>query len=101
VSGHKTDTSWGDRIPGANEPVAAEPSLQRFMRRKEVLTACSLSNSELYALVSEGRFPTPFKLTGTTANNERGGVMVWIQSEIAQWQAERIASRDATTPANS
>jgi predicted DNA-binding transcriptional regulator AlpA len=91
-SGHETDTSWRDHRPGA------EPRLQKFLRRKEVMAATSLSNSELYALVSEGRFPKPFKLTGTTSASDRGGVTVWIEAEVAQWQAQRAASRDLSAP---
>jgi prophage regulatory protein len=108
-SGHETIAPWLD-IPGARMPVAAEPPelierphesppvrgppLPRFMRRKQVLEVTTLSNSELYALVAEGRFPKPLKLTGTTANHESGGVTVWVESEVAAWMSARMASRD-------
>jgi len=69
--------------------------LQKFLRKKQVLEATSLSNSELYALIAEGRFPKPFKLTGTRVNTDRLGVVVWVEAEVALWQAQRVASRKA------
>jgi prophage regulatory protein len=70
--------------------------LDRFLRRKEVMQRTSLSNSELYALMAEGRFPKSFKLTGTTHANEHLGVVVWSELEVTAWMASRKATRDAS-----
>ena len=100
--GHETDCSWADGSALASaalppQPPQPPPQLQKFLRKKQVFEATGLSNAELYALISEGRFPKPFKLTGTTANTERRGVVVWVESEVALWQAKRMASRDDTS----
>lgn len=87
--GHETDRSWGD--PGDRTPRPNEP-LPRFLRAKQVMEMTTLSRSELYALISEKRFPPSFKLTGTTKNNERGGATVWLESEVVSWMTSRRAT---------
>jgi prophage regulatory protein len=76
-------------------PPARGPPLPRFLRRKQVLDATSLSNSEMYSLMKDGRFPKPLKLTGTTHTGAKAGVVVWVEAEIIAWMESRIAARDA------
>jgi predicted DNA-binding transcriptional regulator AlpA len=64
------------------------------LRVKQVMEATTLSRGELYTLIAEGRFPKPFKLTGTTASTDRRGIVVWVEAEVALWQSQRMASRD-------
>lgn len=58
-----------------------------LLRRKQVQERIGLSRSELYRLISLGRFPRPVPL------GER--VRAWDADEIEAWIAERIAARDA------
>ena len=39
--------------------------------------------SKVYAMVREGRFPAPIKIDGCA---------VWLESEIAAWEASQIAA---------
>jgi hypothetical protein len=41
------------------------------------------------ALIIRGEFPKPIKL------NDAGRAKEWLESEIVQWQQQRIAKRDA------
>ena len=50
----------------------------RLMRLKEVLEMSSISRSELYRQVAEGRFPRPVKV-GLRA-------VRWWQSEVEAWR---------------
>jgi prophage regulatory protein len=59
----------------------------RFLRLPEVQRATGLSRSQIYRLQANGQFPERVKL-GASAS-------AWIDREVAQWQADRIASRDA------
>lgn len=56
---------------------------RRFIRIKEVLSITSLSQSELYRRIKVGTFPAQVKLAP--------GHVVWVQSEVDSWVAERIA----------
>jgi prophage regulatory protein len=60
--------------------------LDRFLRRAEVESLTGLSRSTIYDKIAAGEFPRPVRLTG--------GAVAWVESEIAAWQAERIALRD-------
>lgn len=55
---------------------------------REVVRRCGLSRSTLYRLTDEGVFPRPVALTSA-----RSG---FVESEVDQWIADRIAARDAT-----
>lgn len=61
----------------------ATQELRRFIRIKEVLSITSLSQSELYRRIKAGSFPAQVKLAP--------GHVVWVQSEVDSWVAERIA----------
>jgi predicted DNA-binding transcriptional regulator AlpA len=51
----------------------------------------SLGKRRLSALVAQGRFPRPFKLTA-------GGQLHWVEAEVVEWLQVRMASRDKAGP---
>jgi prophage regulatory protein len=55
-----------------------------FIRLPDVLKATGLSRSTIYAMVRQGRFPTPIKLSLSAIG--------WQVSEIEKWAQERIQS---------
>jgi predicted DNA-binding transcriptional regulator AlpA len=65
--------------------------MDRFLRAEAVKRATGLGRSTIYDLMAENppRFPRPVKL------NDGGRAVAWLGSEIAKWQEERIAQRDA------
>ena len=62
------------------------PQLVRFLRLPEVKRVTGFGRSTIYDKMKEG-FPKPVPLSG--------GAVGWAESEIAEWQATRIAERDA------
>ena len=54
-----------------------------FLRLPEVMKRTGLSRSTIYVRVAEGRFPRPVALGGRAVG--------WIEAEIEEWVAERIA----------
>lgn len=60
---------------------------ETFLRRPDVQRVTGLPRSSIYALMKQGQFPRPIRITSKTVG--------WLQSEIEAWQAERIAARDA------
>jgi prophage regulatory protein len=63
------------------------PSPQKFLRLPDVEALIGWRRSHIYAEVAAGRFPRQIKLGPRC--------VVWSEAEIAQWQAERLAERDA------
>lgn len=61
---------------------------QRLIRRKEVQTKTGLGASSIYAMMKNGQFPQCLNLS------ERR--VAWIESEVDQWIANRIAQHKAT-----
>lgn len=61
-------------------------SVTRLIRRPEVENLTGLSRARIYEKMDEGDFPRPVK-TGVRA-------VAWVESEIADWQRQRIAERD-------
>ncbi|MXW16170.1 MAG: AlpA family transcriptional regulator [Gemmatimonadetes bacterium] len=55
----------------------------RFLRLPEVMKRTGLSRSTIYVRLAEGRFPRPVALGGRAVG--------WIEAEIEEWVAERIA----------
>lgn len=51
-----------------------------------------LSRRQRMRMVPEGKFPAPVKLTP--------GRIGWVESEVLDWNAARIAERDGTKPIN-
>lgn len=63
----------------------------RLIRRKEVQTKTGLGASSIYAMMKNGEFPKCLNLS------ERR--VAWIESEVDQWIANRIAQHKATIAA--
>lgn len=59
----------------------------KLIRLPEVLKRVSLKKTTVYSLISEDEFPKPVKL---------GSVSAWVEHEIDQWIAERVADRQAS-----
>ena len=59
----------------------------RLIRRKEVQDKTGIGASSIYAMMKKGEFPQCLNLS------ERR--VAWIESDIDQWIAERIASHKA------
>jgi prophage regulatory protein len=58
----------------------------QLLRLPQVRQIVGLSRSEIYRLISLGRFPRPIPL------GERA--VAWTSDEIAAWVRERIAARE-------
>jgi prophage regulatory protein len=63
------------------------PPLRRVLRKAELPQFVGLRRSVIDEMVREGKFPRPVKL-GARA-------VAWLADEVAEWQAARIAERDA------
>lgn len=61
--------------------------LRRFLRRATVQDVTGLPESSLYRLIADGKFPKPIKLSEHR--------VAWLEDDIANWQAERLADRSA------
>ena len=62
----------------------SQSSQIRFLRLPDVLSRTRLSRSQIYRLEANGRFPQHVKLGDA--------VSAWIEAEIDQWCADRIAA---------
>lgn len=58
--------------------------MPHLLRIKDVLTRTGLSRSTMYALIADGRFPAPVKLSIRCA--------AWPSDQVDAWIAERIAA---------
>lgn len=58
---------------------------ERFLRLPAVCDMSGLSRSQIYRLQAAGLFPQAVKL-GQSA-------IAWLESEVVQWQSDRVASR--------
>ena len=65
--------------------------MQRIIRRRDLKTVTGFGPTKVYELIGEGEFPKPIPLGGRSVG--------WLETEIAAWQAERIAERDAKAAA--
>lgn len=65
--------------------------VQIILRRRDVERATGLSRSTLYALMADGKFPRPIRLSLRAVG--------WLESDLQEWQAARAAKRDAPTAA--
>ena len=63
--------------------------VRTVLRIDKVLAASGYSKNQLEYLVSEGKFPAPFKLS--PGGRARG----WYEDEIIAYQTARTAERDA------
>jgi prophage regulatory protein len=69
----------------------ATHNLETFLRKPDVLKLTGFKRTRLAEAVSAGEFPRPVKI------GERA--IAWRESEVASWQAQRIAARDAAPEA--
>ncbi len=74
--------------PSTPHPSQSNRAYRRLLKRKQVLDRTSLSNTVMYQLIAEGRFPQPVKPTG-------GRASAWVEEEVDQYIASCIALRDA------
>ncbi len=58
----------------------------RIMRLPEVSTKTGLSRSSIYLAIGKGTFPRPVSLGANLVG--------WVESELNDWIASRIAARD-------
>jgi prophage regulatory protein len=57
----------------------------RYIRLPEVKERTGLGKTTLYGMVKDGEFPAPVKLAGRAVG--------WVESEVDQWAAARLADR--------
>ena len=67
----------------SNTPTTLKQLQTALIRRKEVERLTALSRSRIYELMRKGDFPTPINLGAQS--------VAWVEVEIHQWIAERIA----------
>ena len=58
--------------------------LEKHYRRTEIESLTGLSRSTIYALMSQGKFPRPIRLTAKA--------VAWPESKITEWLAAREAA---------
>ena len=73
---------------GTNDMPPGNRACRRLIKRKQVLERTGLSNTLMYELIAQDRFPKPVKPTG-------GRVSAWVEDEVDQFIASCIAARDA------
>ena len=71
------------------EKTREEGPLERFLRRQQVSELTGLRTSSIYEGVKAGTFPRPVKLHPESKRSP----VAWLESEIRDWQAARIAER--------
>ncbi len=70
------------------EAPATEPlTLNLMLRKAQLPMFTGLQRSSIDRMIAEGRFPRPVLITGKS--------VAWLGSEVAQWQLDRKAERDA------
>ena len=58
----------------------SEKLLERLVRRGEVLNQTGVSQTTLYRLISQGRFPKPRRLVGKIVGWRLSEVQAWVNS---------------------
>lgn len=66
------------------EPQPSE--LQRFLRLPDVLALTGLSVSTLYEMMRDLTFPRPLNVSKR--------LVVWLERDVAAWQAAKIAANN-------
>jgi prophage regulatory protein len=64
----------------------ADVTAGAILRKAEVLTRTRKSETSLYRDMDAGTFPRPIKIGPRAVG--------WLESEVNEWLAERIAERD-------
>jgi prophage regulatory protein len=62
------------------------PKNLRILRRRDVEKRVGLSRSSIYSRVQDGKFPRPVNLGARAVG--------WLESEIDNWLAEKVAARN-------
>lgn len=60
------------------------PKIQNFLRREAVEKITGLKCSSIYEKMQEGTFPKPINISKR--------LVVWLEADVAAWQAEQIAA---------
>ena len=60
--------------------------MQKNLRLPEVEAVTGLKKPTIYELMAAGRFPKPLKVSVKA--------VAWLESEIEEWQKQRVAERD-------
>ena len=63
------------------------PQRNRLIRLREVIALTGLSRSTILRLEAQARFPLHVRVGEAS--------IAWVEDEVLQWIAERIAARDA------
>jgi prophage regulatory protein len=61
--------------------------LVRIIRKRDLPNYCGLQRTQVEELIKLGQFPKPIPLS------DSGRAVGWLESELALWQASRIAAR--------
>ena len=75
-----------------------QPKL-RFIRKPEVKLRTGLKNTALWKAMQDGEFPksvrlsTPTKTPNAFGKGRYCGAVAWVESEVDQWIASRMAKR--------
>lgn len=59
----------------------------QLLRIKDVCRATGLGRSTIYAMLAEGRFPTPIKIS----DKENARATAFVGKEVSAWIEQRIA----------
>ncbi|MFA6124270.1 MAG: AlpA family phage regulatory protein [Sphingomonas sp.] len=62
------------------EPDAAQP--ERLLRLAEVRHRVGLGKTMIYAMIGDGRFPKPYKITAAAARWSEREVEAWIERVV-------------------
>jgi prophage regulatory protein len=68
--------------------------MYRILRRRELESRVGLKHTAIYEQMRAGRFPRPIPL------GVGGQAVGWLESEIDDWIAQRVAERDARSDGN-
>ena len=64
------------------------PSLHRLYRPRDLPEFVGLRRTQIAELIKAGKFPKPVPLS------DGGRAKAWLESELIDWQKDRIAARD-------
>jgi prophage regulatory protein len=79
----------GPTSPGAPRRELFDMSqIQRFIRKSELPQFTGLKRTAIEDAVKAGTFPKPIRIGPRN--------VAWLESELADWQSQRIAQRDAS-----
>lgn len=70
-----------------SQNIDTNPSQINLARMREVCRRTGLSKSSIYDLMAQGRFPKTVRLGGRS--------VAFVETEIDEWIAARIAARNA------